>query len=262
MPENTDAIATSDEIPANVRPYIETPEDTAEKLAAEETRQRLAELGAFPRRYAIMTAPDAEDLPVYDSQADAIRYQGRMFVPAEETRSLDMLQNVFEGQAYFQGLLGQDYARMNTQELANYIKDQVLALLDEGHEVLAEVSWKPWAKDQFVNHKEAGGEAADILCFLVNICLAVGLDAQTFYSLWREKATRNIARQEKAGGYSQVDGKCPTCRRAIDDLKAKGISTGNFGGVDFCDQPECITAYRTNNMEHANPAGTSTFGEN
>lgn len=241
MPENTDAIATSDEIPANVRPYIETPEDTAEKLAAEETR-----------------------LAQYNAEADAILFQGRMFVPADEvqTKTADMLQNVFEGQAYFQGLLGQDYARMDTQELANYIKDQVLALTDEAHEALAEVSWKPWAKDQFVNHAPLGGEAADILCFLVNICLAVGLTADQFYALWREKATRNIARQQKAGGYSQVDGKCPTCRRAIDDLKAKGISTGNFGGVDFCDQPECITAYRTNNMEHANPAGTSTFGEN
>lgn len=239
MPENTDAIATPDDIPAELRPHIEAPEDTA--AATDLAKARLAELEAFPMRYVM----PADDLPVYDLQADAVRFQGRMFIPQDETRSLDMLQNVFEGQAYFQGLLGQDYARMDTQELANYIKDQVLALLDEGHEVLAEVSWKPWAKDQFVNHKEAGGEAADILCFLVNICLAVGLDAQAFYALWREKATRNIERQEKAGGYSQVDGKCPTCRRAIDDLKAKNISTGNFGGVDFCDRPECITAYRT-----------------
>jgi len=235
------------EIPADMRPYIEAPEDNTSPTLS----------GWDP-------ATLVDEPPVYDSAADAIVYQGEVFIrrsEAEELRAFpqrfimgagdtpDMFQQVFEGQAYFQGLLGHSVSTMTTQELANYVKEQVLALLDESHEALAEVSWKPWAKDQFVNHSQLGGELADILCFLTNLALAAGLTSEQFFALWREKATRNIKRQQKAGGYSQVDGKCPTCRRAIDDLKAKGISTGQFGGVDFCDQPECITAYRANCTE-------------
>lgn len=152
-------------------------------------------------------------------------------------QAFDMFRQVFESQAYFQGLLGHDYARMSTEELVDYIKNQVLALLDEGHEALNEVSWKPWAKDTFVNHEALRGELADILCFLVNLALAAGMTADDFYAAHQEKALRNIKRQE--AGYSQRAGKCPGCLRAIDDLVAKGLPIGNFGGVDYCSH-ECI----------------------
>lgn len=217
--ENTDAITHAGEIPADLRPHIETPEDA---YAA-----HVDPYPGLPQRIAL--GPDDQRVGNF--------------------RAFDMFRQVFDSQEHFQKLLGHDVSTMSTQELANYVKDQVLALLDEGHEALAEVSWKPWAKDQFVNHKELGGELADILCFLVNLALAAGLTADDFYRLHQEKALRNIKRQEKAGGYSQVEGKCPTCRRAIDDLKAKGISTGNFGGIDFCDRVECITTYRANSTE-------------
>jgi len=188
-----------------------------------------------------MTTDIPTDLQPY---IEGPKAQDAVSQPLATSSARDMLQQVFERQAYFQGLLGHDYSTMDTQELANYIKDQVLALTDEAHEALAEVSWKPWAKDQFVNHAQLGGELADILCFLVNLALAAGLTSEDFFLLHEEKALRNIARQQKAGGYTVLEGKCPTCRRAIDDLKVKNISTGQFGGVDFCDRPECITAYR------------------
>lgn len=154
-------------------------------------------------------------------------------------QAFDMFRQVFESQAYFQTLLGHDYSTMSTQELADYIKDQVLAMLDEGHEALSEVSWKPWARDTFVNHEALRGELADVLCFLVNLALAAGMTADDFYRYHQEKVLRNIKRQEQAGGYSQVEGKCPGCGRAIDDLVAKGLPVGNFGGVDYCSH-ECI----------------------
>lgn len=158
-------------------------------------------------------------------------------IEGSSIQTFDMLRQVFGSQAHFQKLLGHDYSTMSTEELVEYIKNQVLALLDEGHEALNEVSWKPWAKDTFVNHKELAGELADILCFLVNLALAVGMTAQDLYAAHQEKALRNIKRQEV--GYSQREGKCPGCLRAIDDLVAKGIPIGNFGGVDYC-SIECI----------------------
>lgn len=152
-------------------------------------------------------------------------------------QAFDMFRQVFESQAYFQGLLGHDYNNMSTEELVSYVKDQILALLDEGHEALNEVGWKPWASSRHFNREEFSGELADILCFLVNLALAAGLTADDFYRLHQEKALRNIKRQEEK--YDGVAGKCPGCKRAIDDLRAKGLPVGNYGGVDFC-SPECI----------------------
>lgn len=154
-------------------------------------------------------------------------------------RAFDMLRQVFASQEAFQRLLGHDYSAMDTPALVEYIKNQVLALLDEGHEALHEVSWKPWAKDTFVHREALAGELVDILCFLVNLALAAGLSPDDFYRLHQEKALRNIKRQEQAGGYSVLEGKCPGCGRAIDDLRAKNLPVGNFGGVDYCSH-ECI----------------------
>lgn len=163
-------------------------------------------------------------------------------------RAFDMFRQVFESQAYFQGLLGHDYDQMDTAELIEYLKGQIMALQAETIEALDEMSWKPWTHgEKFVNREAFGGELADILCFLVNLALGVGLTADDLYALHQEKALRNIKRQEDK--YDGVQGKCPVCRRDLTDLKVKGISTGNFGGIDFCDRPECITTYRANSTQ-------------
>src|SRR3546814_20161250 len=124
---------------------------------------------------------------------------------------------------------------MDTPALVEYIKNQVLALLDEGHEALNEVGWKPWASSRHVNREAFAGELVDILCFLVNLALSVGLTPEDFYRLHQEKALRNIKRQ--ADGYDGQAGKCPGCLRAIDDLKAKGLPVGTPGGVDRSETP-------------------------
>jgi hypothetical protein len=152
-------------------------------------------------------------------------------------RAFDMLRQVFDSQAHFQRLLGHEYDEMSPEERVGYLKDQILALLDESHEALNEIGWKPWASSRHINRDEFAGELADILCFLINLALGVGLTADDFYRLHQEKALRNIKRQEAK--YDGVTGKCPGCKRAIDDLRAKGIPVGNFGGVDYC-SPECI----------------------
>lgn len=199
MTEHTHAISHPGEIPADLREHIQTPADPTP---------------AFRPRVVVGMGQDPAEL-----------------------RGFDMLRQVFESQAYFQGLLGHDYTQMSTEELAGYLKDQILALTDEAHEALNETGWKPWASSRHVNREEFAGELADILCFLVNLALGVGLTAEDFYRLHQEKALRNIKRQEDK--YDGVQGKCPGCKRAIDDLRAKGLPIGNFGGVDYCSH-ECI----------------------
>jgi hypothetical protein len=154
-----------------------------------------------------------------------------------DARGADLFRTVFASQDKFQRLLGHDLSEYDEETKAGYLKDQILALLDEAHEALNEVGWKPWASSRHVNHKEFAGELADVLCFLVNLALGVGLSADDLFALHQEKVLRNIKRQEDK--YDGVSGKCPGCKRAIDDLRAKGLPVGNFGGVDYC-SPECI----------------------
>lgn len=191
------------EIPADLRPHIETPED----------HQRVIDPHpALPQRVVLGSRQ-------------------------EPIRAFDMLRQIFESQAHFQGLLGHAYDHMTDEEKVLYLKDQILALTDEAHEALNEIGWKPWATSRHINREEFAGELADILCFLVNLALGVGLTSEDFYRLHQEKALRNIKRQEAK--YDGVSGKCPGCKRAIDDLRAKGLPVGNYGGVDYCSH-ECI----------------------
>lgn len=199
---------------------------------------------------AIAIGPNA----ITDPEASVITYQGVNYYPRTSPKpgtikpvTNDMLAKIFSSQAYFQNLLGHDYDRMDDGELIAYLKDQVLAMLDEGHEALNEMGWKPWATSRHINREAFAGELADILCFLVNLALGVGMTAHDLFLLHQEKARRNIKRQQDK--YDGVTGKCPGCNRAIDDLRAKGLPVGNFGGVDYC-SPECIEAKNPERFSH------------
>jgi len=243
MSENhTHVPATFGEIPAEIRDHIE--------------HQRVADAyDSLPDRHVMSMAAAADspfpygdgDVTVlgpevfHDPKAMVIQYRGENYVRQGERDARanwdDMLRRVFAAQEHFQSLLGHDYDAMTEEERVGYLKDQILALLDESHEALNEIGWKPWASSRHINREEFSGELVDILCFLVNLALGVGLSPDDFFRLHEEKALRNIKRQESK--YDGVAGKCPGCKRAIDDLRAKGISVGNFGGVDYC-SPECI----------------------
>jgi hypothetical protein len=236
--DNQDAITHAGEIPADLRPHVEAPEDTA-ALAARPAFKPGGLAGLLVEAKRTHTDP----FPHMPMRYATVDEDGRTLIQ-KPVAAFDMLRQVFESQAYFQGLLGHEYNDMSTEELIEYLKGQVMALQAETIEALDEMSWKPWTHgEKFVNRDTMLGECADILCFLVNIVLGLGFTSQDFYAAHQEKALRNIKRQEDK--YDGVSDKCPTCRRDLNDLKAKNISTGNFGGVDFCDRPECVTAYRT-----------------
>ena len=105
----------------------------------------------------------------------------------------------------------------NTRKPAiDFIHWNVTALVDELHELLGEIGWKPWAKSRHINLEAARGEFIDALHFMGNLALVLGLDdSDQIMYLYHEKHIKNAKRQEE--GYDGVSTKCPICHRALDD---------------------------------------------
>lgn len=104
----------------------------------------------------------------------------------------------------------------------DFIHWNVTALVDELHELLGEIGWKPWAKSRHINLEAARGEAIDAMHFLANIFLVLGLDdAEEVMRRYHTKHEKNAKRQEE--GYDGVSTKCPGCKRAVDDDAVKCI---------------------------------------
>ena len=94
---------------------------------------------------------------------------------------------------------------MNERELASYIKEQSLWVEDEIHEMIREIPYvKPWSskydlmtdkekKSQMMKAKE---EFIDIITFLFNIALALGLTAEEIQRMYLEKNKINHKRQD------------------------------------------------------------------
>lgn len=148
----------------------------------------------------------------------------------------DSLLRMLTLQARFQReLYGVDVGDLSPAERVQYVKDMVLALTDELHEALAETTWKPWATAEPTIDEDAFfGEVVDALHFLMNLMLVARADSRP-KDVWRELVTRYEAknernRQRQAEGYDGVSGKCPRCRRALDD---EGVSCRHLDADDF-----------------------------
>lgn len=110
---------------------------------------------------------------------------------------------------------GADPKALDSEQTVEWIRWNVLALEDELHEALAEVGWKPWAKSKHVNRDAYVSELVDAFHFLMNLMIVVDCDASEFLAKYAEKRGLNAERQ--AAGYDGVSGKCPICKRALDD---------------------------------------------
>lgn len=150
------------------------------------------------------------------------------------TTTNDRLAHMLNEQGQMQtDVFGFDFTKMTTNERVNYIKDNVLALTDELHELLAETSWKPWAKSVFINEEKAVGELVDAWHFMMNILIALTPQmsandvAELFTRAYDAKHKINVKRQED--GYDGQSTKCPGCKRALDDISAvePGLSVDN-----------------------------------
>lgn len=128
----------------------------------------------------------------------------------------DLLTDIFERQAALQReTYGQDLADLSTEEAISAIKTNVLAATDELHELLGETGWKPWATSRHINLDSARSELVDVLHFVVNLGLVLGMTPESLHTGYLAKRAKNVARQE--AGYDGIATKCPGCKRALDD---------------------------------------------
>lgn len=124
---------------------------------------------------------------------------------------------------------GADPKTLTTEESLEWVRWNVLALEDELHELLAETGWKPWAKSKHINRDAYVSELVDAFHFMMNLMLVVDCDADEFLAKYAEK--RGINAQRQAEGYDGVSGKCPKCKRALDD-------TAVLCTPDLCEQED------------------------
>lgn len=96
-----------------------------------------------------------------------------------------------------------------------FIKDMKHAIDSELQEFMDEIGWKPWATSRHINFEAAQGELVDAFHFFMNLCMAVNMTPEMLFEKYKAKRLKNIKRQEE--GYDGVTGKCPSCKRALDD---------------------------------------------
>lgn len=106
--------------------------------------------------------------------------------------------------------------------LIDYISINVTAAIHELVELQSETSWKPWQMDAPYAHRDQiRGEAVDVLHFVANILMAIGVTDEELNEAYLAKMQINRDRQNRASGYLiKAEGvKCRTCHRALDDVK-------------------------------------------
>lgn len=132
-----------------------------------------------------------------------------------------MLQEMLDAQRQLQVQVMKTWPAegLNEQDTALQIKEHILALLDEAHELLNEVGWKPWATSRHVNLEAARGEWIDAWHFMMNLAILLDMDEAMIEQMYFAKRAKNVQRQEDS--YDGVALKCPKCKRAIDDPATK-----------------------------------------
>ena len=114
---------------------------------------------------------------------------------------------------------GHNLPKQTIKDQVEWAKENHIAAMDELHEALGEISWKPWATAEFLNREAYIGEIVDALHFIGNMLAGVGCTDEELSDAYLEKMERNRAR--RAGEYTGLD-KCVTCDRALDDITAHG----------------------------------------
>lgn len=94
------------------------------------------------------------------------------------------------------------------KERAEYIRWNALAIVDELSEFLAEVKWKPWAKDEglIISRYAAISEIVDIMHFVANLLVTLGVSGEELSKMYLDKVAENERRQKGMGYDAQYRG--------------------------------------------------------
>jgi len=88
-----------------------------------------------------------------------------------------------------------------------YLKWNLLAAYQELGELGVEFSWKPWAVDEpFVNRRRILDEAVDVMHFIGNMLVGLGVTDIEFEGAYRQKQDKN-RRRAASGTYSAKKGR-------------------------------------------------------
>ena len=117
-----------------------------------------------------------------------------------------MLQEMIDLQAKLQSeTYRKDISKLDTCEKIEAYRINMMALQDELHEALNEMSWKPWAKAEYFNDDRVQQELVDAWHFFMNLMIISGMDAEKLHLRYLAKRKVNIKRQED--GYDGVSTK-------------------------------------------------------
>ena len=126
---------------------------------------------------------------------------------------MDNLEAMFKCQKDLQNSLGYDFTKMSVEERVNYIKEYVLHMEHEAHEMLQELphfkAWKRYSSDpaqQALMLEEARKEWADVTHFFINVSLALGFNAEHLMWFFLDKNALNHTRQQNTADYKKCVG--------------------------------------------------------
>lgn len=144
---------------------------------------------------------------------------------------------------------GADPTAMSNEEAIAFIHWNVTALVDELHEMLAEIGWKPWASSRHIHGAEAAKEMVDAWHFFMNILLALGPHiappnhpgAPGPHSVpdlahWFENAyfaKHEVNRQRQLDGYDGLTTKCSACKRELSEVNPDNPTCGLPEGCPY-----------------------------
>jgi NTP pyrophosphatase (non-canonical NTP hydrolase) len=107
----------------------------------------------------------------------------------------DRLSTMVAGQAAFAARYF-DVAKLTQAEREKWIKEMCLCVMVEAAELLNEVNWKHWKRTQkAMDTEQARFEIADLLCFLLNAAMLLGMDAESLFQYFMRKCEINRERQ-------------------------------------------------------------------
>ena len=110
------------------------------------------------------------------------------------TDKVDKLEHIFALQAAFDEELTRQRL-LEDVEPEIWIQREVLAIIAELGELLAEVNFKWWKNPQPVNSDAVKEELVDILHFFVSMCIKAGFSAEEIYQAYLAKNRENFRRQ-------------------------------------------------------------------
>ena len=111
----------------------------------------------------------------------------------KQYQEMEMLERIF----YMQNLFDSDLIKNRNLEFSKeeWIQKEVLAIVSELAELLAEVNFKWWKNPKPVNDDNVKDELVDILHFFTAACINSGMDAKELYERYMRKNKENFDRQ-------------------------------------------------------------------